>query len=114
VPAETSLTQGDLICDCPLLVWEGAAPPTAPAPSSEPALKEMIRAFREDVVVMSQACELEHDQVQNVVRCPHVSPETFRAVWQEWMTARHPIPSEKAWKRACEDMPTATSGIRPS
>jgi hypothetical protein len=64
----------------------------------------MIRAFHEDVVVMSQACDLEHDKVQIVVLCPHVPPETFRAVWQEWMTARHQTPSEKAWKRACEDI----------
>ncbi len=52
VSAATPLTQGDLIFDCPLLMWELPAPPTT-HPSSEQALKEMIRAFREDVVVMT-------------------------------------------------------------
>jgi hypothetical protein len=54
----------------------------------------LVRAFREDVVVMFQACDLEHDKVQNVVLCPHVSLETFREAWQEWMTTRHQTPSE--------------------
>ncbi len=42
--------------------------------------------------------------MQNVVLCPHVPLTTFREVWQEWMTARGQVPSEKAWKRACEDI----------
>lgn len=70
----------------------------------EPALTDLVRAFREDVVVMTQACDLEHKKVRNVVLCPHVSLNDFRRAWEEWMTSRGQAPSERAWKRACEDI----------
>lgn len=97
------LTQGDLLFDCPLLAWDAAALRSGNAPP-EGALKDAVAAFREDVVVMTQACDLEHRKVENVVLCPHLPLSTFRQVWQEWMTAKQQNPSEKAWKRTCEDI----------
>ncbi|MBI1893909.1 MAG: hypothetical protein HYS14_07360 [Candidatus Rokubacteria bacterium] len=73
------------------------------APTEE-AWKDFVSAFREDVVVMTQACDLEHRKVENVVLCPHVSLSTFRSTWQDWLIARKQNPSEKAWKRTCEDI----------
>lgn len=104
VEATIPLTQGDLIFDCPLLTWDAANSPQAANLSQEHALSEMVRAFRDDVVVMTQACDLEHQKVQNVVLCPHVSLATFRQAWQQWMASRNQSPSDKAWKRACDDI----------
>jgi hypothetical protein len=104
VEPERRLTQGDMIFDCPLLAWGSDTSQMTTGLSQPEALKELISAFREDVVVMTQACDLEHEKVTNVVLCPHVSLSAFRQVWEEWMRSRNQTPSEKAWKRTCDDI----------
>lgn len=69
---EVRLTQGDLIVDCPLLAWDAAALPASGEEAN--ALRGAARTLRADVVVMAQACDLEHDKVRNVVLCPHLPP----------------------------------------
>jgi len=80
VDAATPLTQGDLIFDCPLLTWQTADHHEHADSAEQPPLTELVRAFREDVVVMTQACDLEHHKVENVVLCPHVSLATFQKI----------------------------------
>lgn len=104
VDASSPLTQGDMIFDCPLLGWADVGQGSAPNGQVEGALERLATAFREDVVAMTQACDLEHRKVAYVVLCPHVSLSTFRRIWHEWMTARGQNASEKAWKRTCEDI----------
>ena len=95
------LTQGDLLLDCPVLAWKvspaaGGTPP--------PPLSDRATLFRQDVVVMTQACDLEHHKVRNVVLCPHVPLSIFRRDWEHWMSERNQAISEKAWRRFCEDI----------
>jgi hypothetical protein len=104
VPASSPLTQGDLIFDCPLVGWGEVSLAGAGAEPEEASLKDVIDAFRDDVVVMTQACDLEHHKVGNVVLCPHLSLSDYRQAWQEWLRSRNQNPSEKAWKRTCEDI----------
>lgn len=61
-------------------------------------------AFRADVVVMTQACDLEHDKVSNVVVCPHLSLTEYKSLWEAGMTATSQTPSQKAWKSHCNDV----------
>ena len=102
VQASAALTQGDLIFDCPLIGWHGAT--AANDEPDETSLKNVIDAFRDDVVVMTQACDLEHQKVSNVVLCPHLSLSDYRQAWYQWLSARNQNPSQKAWKRTCEDI----------
>ena len=104
VEPTSPLTQGDVVFDCPLLGWGSQGLRSGESTQEHGALEELVDAFREDVVIMTQACDLEHRKVENVVLCPHVSLSTFRQVWQEWMTTRGHNPSGKAWKRTCEDI----------
>jgi hypothetical protein len=53
-------------------------------------------------VVMTQACDLEHDKVENVVLCPHDALSVFRQTWERSMQFRGQVPSEKAWRRPGE------------
>jgi hypothetical protein len=99
-----SLNQGDVIFDCPLLGWSTPAPRPSSSLAEQAILTRLASAFREDVIVMTQACDLEHRKVENVVVCPHVTLSVFQGIWQEWMTARGQNASAKAWKRACEDI----------
>ncbi|CAN5162315.1 hypothetical protein BH10PLA2_BH10PLA2_22010 [soil metagenome] len=96
-----SITQGDILLGCPILNW---LPNPPPDPHTDANLKDYAGAFSEDVIVMTQACDLEHDKVQNVVLCPHLSLSTFRNSWQRWMESRRQTPSEKAWKSLCGDI----------
>jgi hypothetical protein len=101
VAADQRLTQGDLIFDCPLLAWSKQFDPAA---ANEASLQNAIRAFCADVVVMTQACDLEHDKVENVVLCPHDPLSVFRQTWVRLMQARGQALSEKAWRRTCDDL----------
>jgi hypothetical protein len=66
--ADAPLTQGDLLRGCPLVV--SAAPFAAGA-------EVEAEAVEYDVVVMTQACDLEHDKVSLVLLCPFFSLATF-------------------------------------
>src|SRR5262245_61749412 len=100
--ADQPLSQGDLILDCPVLVWKRHDPTT---PATPVPLAERATLLCEDVIVMTQACDLEHHQVHDVVLCRHIPLSAYRQKdWAPWMTARGQAPSEKVWRRFCEDI----------
>ena len=97
------ITQGDLISDCPLLTWNvEALAPTASADAG--VLHHAVTAFRADVIVMTQACDLEHDKVRNVILCPHVPLDEYRIAFDQTMRNQNQNPSLKAWRRQCDDI----------
>lgn len=103
VSAETRLTQGDLISDCPLFFWTADFPELEGMKEVE-VLSGLMDFAQQDVVVMTQACDLEHDKVDNVVLCPHYSLADFREAWGQNMEARRQNSTEKAWRNHCEDI----------
>lgn len=103
VDARIPLTQGDLITGCPLLTWNVSAT-SADAQIDASLLQQAVAVFRADVVVMTQACDLEHDKVQNVILCPHVSLADYRVSFEEELRAGGQNPTAKAWKRQCDDI----------
>jgi len=104
VDADAPLTQGDMIFDCPLLAWDTSDLPDRVSEVNATDLKRLIGGFREDVIVMTQACDLEHRKVEDVVLCPHMSLSSFREAWEQWMSGKQQNASEKAWRRTCEDI----------
>lgn len=103
VPPESPLTQGDFILDCPLLAW--ATDLTEWTGGSETALlKAASRGTRADVIVMTQACDLEHDKVADVVLCPHLPVSEYRDYWEMEMRARSQNPTERAWRNHFGDI----------
>jgi len=103
IEATVPLTQGDLITDCPLVGWASQQLDLDGGLEDE-VLKAAAEAVRADVVVMTQACDLEHGKVENVILCPHVRLHDYRVAWGESMTQRKQNPSEKAWQRHCSDI----------
>lgn len=101
VEATARLTQGDLIWDCPLLRWK-LAPFRVEGAGELEVLESAVEPFKADVIVMSQACDLEHDKVRNVALCSHYSLSTYRRLWELEMKAQSQNPSDKAWKRHCD------------
>ncbi len=103
VNADEPLTQGDLVFNCPLLSW-GEIPPQVNDGSEVEVLKQAITAFKADVVVMTQACDLEHGKVRNVVLCPHLALSTFRSLWERAMQQAGQSLTAKAWRNTCNDI----------
>ena len=104
VDGATSLTQGDLVFGCPLLTWDPTKLPQVSGEQEAEVLKDASVGFKADVVVITQACDLEHGKVKNVVLCPHISISTYRAKWNKAMTDRKQEPTDKAFKGTCEDI----------
>jgi hypothetical protein len=71
VPPAERLTQGDIILDCPLVTWSPASIQVTATGSELEALKQGRIAFQADVIVMTQACDLEQEKLRSVVVCRH-------------------------------------------
>jgi hypothetical protein len=110
VGAQIALTQGDIISDCPLLTWDAEAiSPDAAIDTS--TLRQAVKAFRADVVVMTQACDLEHAKVRDVILCPHVSLDEYRAAFEEAMRAATKTRRPRLGSGSAMISATAFSGI---
>ncbi|HWY85178.1 MAG TPA: hypothetical protein VNX28_00560 [Gemmataceae bacterium] len=97
VGANSPLDQGDLILRCPILTWDQTKPLTVSKSGDEELLKEHIVSFRADVLVFTQACDLEHHKVRNVVLGPHRPVSEIRVAWDARMREMGQTPSAKAW-----------------
>lgn len=104
ISAETPLTQGDLVFDCPLLSWQPENLHVQGGRLEQESLEGGINAISADVIVMTQACDLEQRRVENVLLCPHISLADHRAAWAAEMRSRSQNITEKAWKGHCEDI----------
>lgn len=104
VEANIELTQGDIIFDCPVVRWMPKPVELGVSKQDLETLRSAVEVMRADVVVMTQACDLENNKVENVILCPHVSLETYREEWEAAMKLQGQNPSPKAWKRTCEDI----------
>lgn len=92
-----ALTQGDLIFGCPILRWKDAVRPT-----DLDQLKGSVQIVQADVVVVTQACDLEQDKVSEVTLCAHASLAAHRQRWEAGEQARGQKPTVKAWRRHCD------------
>jgi hypothetical protein len=101
VEATVPVTQGDLMFNCLLIAWK---PEPFDSIERRTGLTRQIDTIEADVVVMTQACDLEQDKVSNVVVCPHFSLSEYREDWEAEMTRKHQNPTTKAWKSHCEDI----------
>ena len=97
------ITQGDIIFDCPILTWR-YPPPDSSGLQSEDDLKKLIEAEIADIVVMTQACDLEQRHVERVIACPHLSLEEYHASFNELKSRAGQTPTSKAWRSQCDDI----------
>lgn len=84
VGPDAGITRGDIIVDCPLLLWNIPQTGSMPATSSSASgpidwLSKLTDAIEADVIAMTQACDLEHGKVSNVVLCPCPPLSVYKA-----------------------------------
>lgn len=103
VEAGIPLTQGDLIFQCPVLAWKAGTLDLQGQEETE-ILQGATVVTAPDVVVMTQACDLEHKNVENVILCPHVSLCEHYSNWKKNMENASQNPSKSAWRAHCNDI----------
>ncbi len=81
VEASAKLTQGDIIENCPIVAW-ASQPIQLEGNEESISLIGMVEAVEADVIVMTQACDIEQEKVNNLVLCPHLSLNDFHEVWE--------------------------------
>ncbi len=110
VEARVPLTEGDFILDCPLSTWADESVSNRldvrPAetsridPKLEDLLKDRLEIIAADVIVMTQACDLEHRKVTDVVVCPHFALSTFReSIWKPNQEKRKQKTNSEVWQK---------------
>src|SRR5947207_9154096 len=95
-PAAASLTQGDLLFECPLVCWREDTPDYTAGHGAEPPTAPFVAWRRLDVIVLTQACDLEHGKVRQVVLAPHAALADYRKAWEGWMRGQGQNPSERS------------------
>lgn len=61
VDAKIRLSQGDIILDCPIVQWANSTIEGEKG-SIDSHLESLVKATKADVIVMTQACDLENNK----------------------------------------------------
>jgi len=87
-----------------LLNWNPIIVEISSAAQPSETLKQLSHAIEADVVVMTQACDLEQDHITNVVLCPHLGLTEHMTLWADFMSNRGQTPTANAWRNHCDDI----------
>ena len=101
ISAEEPITQGDIIFNCPVTTWKSQEFDLIGKDETE-ILKNSYETILADVIVMSQACDLEHNKIRNVTLCPHISLSEYKEDWKIYQEARNQKTNSDTWKKQCE------------
>lgn len=99
--SETSLTQGDLVLSFPVLKWL-EAPAVGPEELSMESVQRLVSAARSDLVVMSQACDLENNKINEVLFCAHYAVSEFRRRWHDARVREDKPAASGQWRQFLE------------
>lgn len=92
VDGQTPLLQGDFILNCPLLAWKADA--EIKGANEEEELKAQWEVISDDVIVMTQGCDLEQGKVTEVVVCSMHSLADLREAWEKTQSSH----KDKNWQ----------------
>lgn len=99
-PGDAQLTQGELIFNCPVVSWNEAAQWNPEDPAG--TLRAASEVAADDVVVMTQACDIEQRKVDNIILCPHYELAAYKTDWEGVMRENAQNPTAEAWRKECE------------
>lgn len=105
--SDNPLTQGDLIFDCPVSVWKKVETDSGVDEEIE-ILKSSIDFVSADVVVMTQACDLENNNISNITLCPHISVLTYKKLLKENRESRGLTLNSGDWKKFLKELKNGT------
>lgn len=105
--ARKSLTQGDLIFDCPVSVWKKDIPNLARKNEVE-VLKSSTEIISADVVVMTQACDLENNKISNITLCPHIAVSDYKLLLEAEVIQKGESLTSKRWNKYIKELENGT------
>ena len=100
---DAPLDQGDIIFDCPVVSWKDHVL-IAQDDGMTDALKGEIELAKEDVVVMTQTCDLAQGKIHYVILCPHCSLSEYREDWERIQEKRDQNPTDRSWAKHMTDI----------
>lgn len=104
VGANARLTQGDIILNCPVIRWASRAVELRTVQDNL-VLESMTEFAKADLIVMTQACDLEQNKVSNVILCPHMPLDRYREYWERAGESKEgKKPNKKQWTKTCKDL----------
>jgi hypothetical protein len=105
VQSHVPLTQGDIILQCPILQWQSNPDLTKLEISDQgQSIKNVINYIKADVIVMTQACDLSNDKVNNVILCPHLSLDEYKKELSNKVIAQNQVLNAKSWRKECNNI----------
>jgi hypothetical protein len=101
VSSDSPLTQGDIIEACPVVVFRSTLDLSGVTDLEGllTALQPSVGLEQVRVIVMTQACDLEHQKVRSVILCPVYHLSEYRAYWEEAERRDNQNPTPKAWSK---------------
>src|SRR6185369_15952562 len=98
---EEGVTQGDIVDGCPAATFLADALPRDSAEGNAARTEAQLldeldsagEIIQQRVVVMSQACDILHGKLRNVILCPVYDLAEVRAQWSTGMSARNQNPT---------------------
>ena len=96
------ISQGDLIRACPTLTYSNVNFTEGRAATE--VLEAAVVAQEADCIVMTQACDLEHHHVREVILCPVYDVDSFRKLWEEDQKEKGQNVTEKSWNRKLNEI----------
>lgn len=103
VSADKPLSQGDIILGCPVAALKDG-PYDFSAADAYAGLNKLHEIRAEDIIIVSQACDLEHNKLQEVAVCSHRALSEYKSDWKAAQEKRGQKSNADVWKRHCEDI----------
>lgn len=104
LPPDAPISQGDIVLDCPVASWAAAPVEVAEEGGLDEQLLAQVEVRSTDLIVMTQACDLEQFHVKTVILCPHHSLDDYKSLWEATMRSKDQNPTKKAWRSHCDDI----------
>lgn len=107
VSDSTRITQGDIIRFCPVLIWRKdyfKEHDNLRGKDMNAMLNDGVDIVEDDVIVMTQACDLEQRKVSDVILCSILSIEDYSNAWRDAEKGKGPDPNQKKWAFRCKQI----------
>ena len=100
--SDDPLSQGDLIRACPTLTYSNVD--FTEGRSAGEVLEAAVIAQEADCIVMTQACDLEHDHVRDIILCPVYDVDSFRTLYEDELKKKDQKLTPRSWNRRLNDI----------
>ncbi len=104
VKPDIPITQGDLIENGLVVGWQPDEIIIENGEKEEDTLQGAVKAQYANLIVMTQACDLEYGKVSNAVLCPYVSLSEYQKDWEVDQKAKKQNLKSQNFLKLCKNI----------